>query len=240
MCGRYVMAIPSDEIARLFDADLATRAKAEYVPSYNIPPTAQVLALGGADGGGRVLDLYRWGLIPSWMGDASALPQMHNARAESVATKPAFRGAFVQRRVAVIAEGYFEWRRTPGAKPQPFYIHRADGAPLAFASLWESTVRDGHCVRSTAIVTTVAGSDTEAIHDRMPVILENDLLDLWLDRSEDDREVLEPLLRPSPQGTVVARPVDRRVGRVAEDDPGLVVEITPDPVPEIAQPLTLF
>ncbi|HWD24851.1 MAG TPA: SOS response-associated peptidase, partial [Acidimicrobiales bacterium] len=201
---------------------------------------AQVLALGEADDGGRVLDLYRWGLIPSWMRHGAGLPQMHNARAESVATKPAFRGAFIHRRVAVLAEGYYEWRRMPGAKPQPFYIHRTDGAPLAFAGLWESSMGDGHRVRSTAIITTAAGPDTEAVHDRMPVILDDDLLDLWLDRREEDREILEPLLGPSPRGTVVARPVDPRVGRVAEDDPGLIAEVTPDPDWEIVQPLTLF
>jgi putative SOS response-associated peptidase YedK len=240
MCGRYVMAIPSEEVARLFGASCAPGVEERYEPSFNIPPTSQILALGESDDGGRILDLYRWGLVPSWVKDPASAPQMHNARAETVASKPAFSAAFTSRRVAVVAEGYYEWRRTPGSKLQPFYIHRADGAPLVFATLWESWMRDEYTLRSAAVITTAAGSDTEAVHDRMPVVLEADTLDLWLDRSEGDRDVLESLLRPSPRGTLITRPVDARVGKVAENDRGLLAAVVPDPEPAVAEPLTLF
>jgi putative SOS response-associated peptidase YedK len=239
MCGRYVMAVPPDEVARLFHASFAPGAEGEYVPSFNIPPTSQVLALG-QDDGGRVLDLYRWGLVPSWMEDRATAPLMFNARAETVASKPVFSEAFTSRRVGVVAEGYYEWRRTPGTKLQPFFIHRTDGAPLVFAGLWESWTRDSRTLRSSAIITTAAGSDTEAVHDRMPVVLETDTLDLWLDRSEDDRDVLESLLRPSLRGTLRVRPVDVRVGKVTENDRDLIVPVATDLNVGVAEPLTLF
>jgi putative SOS response-associated peptidase YedK len=234
------MAIPSDEVAQLFSASFAPGAESGYVPSFNIPPTSQVLALSERDDGGRILDLYRWGLVPSWIADPGSGAVMHNARAETVASKLAFRDALTARRVAVVAEGYYEWRRTPGTTPQPFYVQRSDGAPLLFASLWESWSRHGQRVRSTAVVTTVAGADTESIHDRMPVVLEPDALDRWLDRREGDRDALESLLHPSPRGTLVAHPVDRRVGRVVENDPGLTAVVVPDPEPTRPEPLTFF
>jgi putative SOS response-associated peptidase YedK len=240
MCGRYVLAIPSDEIAQAFAARFAFGAEAGYSPSFNIPPTAQVLALGESDDGGRLLELYRWGLIPPRTKDAASGPPMHNARAETVATKPSFRAAFSTRRVAIIAQGYYEWRRAPGTPLQPFFISRTDGGLLAFASLWESWRRDEHTVRSTAIVTTAAGPDTEAIHDRTPMILERDTLDLWLDRGEEDREILETILGPAPRGTLVARPVGPRVGKVREDDAGLIDPFEPDRAPPAPEALTLF
>ena len=240
MCGRYVLAIPSDEVAALFDARYAPGAREGYIPSYNIPPTAQVLAFTEADDGGRELDLYRWGLVPPWTTDPNAGPPMHNARAETVATKPSFRSAFLQRRAAVVAQGYYEWRRLPGTKLQPFYITRADGAPLVFASVWERWWRDEHTLRSTAVVTTTAGADTEAVHDRMPVILEPDTLEIWLDRSEEDREVLESLLRPAPLGTLLTRPVDVRVGKVREDDAHLIDPVVLGPEVGVVEELTLF
>jgi putative SOS response-associated peptidase YedK len=226
MCGRYVLAIPADEIADAFRATFTPDAAERYLPSYNIPPTTPVLALSEDPRGDRVLDLYRWGLLPPWTKSPSSGPTMHNARAETIATKPSFRSAFRSRRVAIVAQGYFEWRRTPGAALEPFYISRADGAPLAFAGIWESWVGDGREVRSTAVVTTAAGADTEGIHDRMPVVLEPDVLDLWLDPDEVDRDTLASVLHPATAGTLRAWAVDPRVGKVRENDPEVIVPLT--------------
>ncbi len=231
MCGRYVLATPIDELVSFFEASLAPGVHAEYHSSYNVAPTDSVLGLVEENSKGRVLDEFRWGLVPSWAKDLSVGSRMFNARAESVATRPSYRAAFEARRLAVIADGFYEWRKDEHGRRQPFYFVRADHEPMSFAGLWEfwrnPSAKDGDAkwMRSCTIITTDANSEVAPFHDRMPVILESDVLERWIDPSGAKRDELESLLRPSHAGTLSFVPVDRRVGSVANNDPSLIAAI---------------
>src|SRR5579862_6852437 len=227
MCGRYVLATPIDELVRFFDAREAPGIDDAYLPSYNVAPTREVVCLALDGEGHRILDEYRWGLIPWWAKDSSIGSRLFNARAESVTTKPAFRDAFKSRRLAILADGFFEWRKDADNRRQPFYLTRRDGTPMAFAGLWDSwrdpSVAGGTSrVRSCTIVTTGASAEVAPIHNRMPVVLEPAALEVWLDADGPDQDEVEALLSAQPSGILEARPVGRRVGNVRNDDPSLV------------------
>jgi putative SOS response-associated peptidase YedK len=233
MCGRFALFSPPAGLARFFEATLGPGIDAEGQPSWNVAPTDTVLGVraiaveGDADAVTRRMDAYRWGLIPNWAKDASGASRLCNARAETVATRPSFRYAFESHRLVIPADGFYEWRKGGGRK-QPHFFQRADGQPMAFAGLWEAW-RDSRLgddpdawIRSSTIITTRAGLDLDGIHDRMPVILEPDVLDVWLDPSNQDSHELKAMLRPSPRGTLRHHPVDPRVGNVRNNDAGLI------------------
>lgn len=229
----------AEELAGFFGARLDASAESVRAPSYNVAPTATVLGVAADGDDARVLRSYRWGLVPSWAKDPSAGNRMFNARAETIATKPSFRAAFASRRIVVVADGYWEWRKGPGKLRQPYYLHSADGKPLAFAGLAESwrdsrpDLDDGPSIRSCTIVTTTASDELAAIHDRMPVVLREGALDVWLDPTSRDRETLENLLCPAPAATLHCYPVDRRVGDVRNNDRGLLARIALDEEPSV-------
>ncbi|MGD0895459.1 MAG: SOS response-associated peptidase [Acidimicrobiales bacterium] len=233
MCGRYVLATPIDELASFFEARRAAGLVGDWAASYNIAPTKTVVCLAPDADGGRVLDAYRWGLIPSWAKDPAIGNRLFNARSETVAVKPSFRGAFKSRRLVVVADGFYEWRRGPGARRQPYFLSRSDRAPMAFAGLWESwhdpatADDDSAWVHSCTIITTAANDEVSPIHDRMPVVLEHDALEAWLDPSVAARDELEALLRPASPGTLAVRAVGPRVGNVRNNGPDLIEEVAP-------------
>jgi putative SOS response-associated peptidase YedK len=235
MCGRIALYTPPARLARFFAAQLADDVDPDLAPSWNVGPTRDVLGVVDAAalrhppaGATRVLDTYRWGLVPSWAPDLSAGSRQFNARAESVADRPAFRAAFERRRLLVVADGFYEWQKSAAGRPA-FYFTRADGAPLAFAGLWEFWRDPGQpeapWLRSCTIITTAGGPDIAAIHDRMPVVLEPDTWDRWLDPEASHPAELADLLAPSPPGTLDHHQVDRRVGNVRNDEPGLIAEV---------------
>ena len=236
MCGRFVLASSVDEIARYFAAAFDEGAAESFHASWNIPPTRRIPAITANRDGARHLDFYRWGLVPSWAKGLSFGANTINARAESVAPKPSFRSAFRSRRCVIPADGYFEWKTTPGEVRQPYYFTRSDGAPLAFAGLWESWHSaaedpDGaHEIVTCAIVTTDASADVTSIHNRMPAILEMDgAMERWLDLDLSDRDELEALLVPAPVGTLARRRVGAAVGSVRNDGPQLIDELPSSP-----------
>ncbi|MCU1490223.1 MAG: hypothetical protein JWM85_1628 [Acidimicrobiaceae bacterium] len=227
-----MLATPPDQLASCFGAVVSDEAAEAVAPSWNVAPTSTVLGVRVTSAGVRELGPYYWGLVPSFAKGPEVGARMLNARAESIAERPAFRSAFVRRRLLVVADGFYEWKKGPGRTPQPFYFSRRDGAPLAFAGLferwWAPGAEDGApSLVSCTIVTTGAGEDLTGIHDRMPVVLESGAQERWLE-SAGDRDELESLLQPSPGGTLVAWPVDRRVGNVANDDPGML-QVVADP-----------
>lgn len=185
---------------------------------FNVAPT-QPVGVVLPEAAGRRFTLMRWGLIPSWAEDAKIGSRLINARADTIATKPAFRAAFKERRCLVVADGFYEWQATNGQK-QPYLIHKADDRPFAFAGLWERW-RDpqGSPIESCTIVTTDANEMMRPIHERMPVILRPDDYDRWMDPEAKTPESLQSLLRPYPDGDLVATPVSTRVNNVRNDGP---------------------
>ncbi len=229
MCGRFVLATRPERLAEHFGARLAPEVEDEVAPSWNVAPTRAVLAVTLAPDGARELGAFRWGLVPSFARDESIGNRLINARAETLADKPAFRVAFRRRRALVIADGFYEWRRAPGGARQPFYFSRRDGAPLAFAGLYELWRPDpaSAWLRTCTIVTTDAGADVAPVHDRMPAVLEEADQATWLEVPADAVARLRSLLVPSPPGTLVCWPVDRRVNSPRNDGPSLLVPSPP-------------
>jgi putative SOS response-associated peptidase YedK len=216
MCGRYFLDSPMDALEVQFEAE----ARAEHQPRYNLAPTATVPVVT-ASPEGRVITLHQWGLVPSWAKDPSMGARMANARGETAADKPAFRGPFKRGRCIIPADGFYEWQARPGGPMQPFCIRAADGTLLAFAGLrdrWEGP--DGF-LETCTIITTAANAVMAPIHDRMPVILAPGDYAAWLDPGAQ-AERLKALLRPCPEAFLRVYPVSLRVGNVRNDGPDLM------------------
>ena len=237
MCGRYTLTAPPEAIQRTFEVP----ERPNLPPRYNVAPTQAVPAVRVGDDGARHLVSLRWGLIPSWADDSTIGARLINARAETAASKPAFRAAFARRRCLIPADGFYEWRKPtrPGAAKQPYRIARPDGSLFAFAGLWESW-RDpvsGAALESCTILTTEANSALAPIHPRMPVILcDHTAFAAWLAPAATP---FESLLAPCPDDALFAHPVSPRVNKVAHDDPALIealaareVESPRDPAPQ--------
>lgn len=219
MCGRYALYADKALLESVFDV----AGVPDFDASYNIAPTDAIVAVT-ANERGRTAGLYRWGLVPSWAKEIGRFSTI-NARAETLAEKPAFRTPFRKRRCLVPANGYYEWQVRRGGK-QPYYVHAADDALLAFAGLWDAwRAPGGETLRSAAVVVTAANADTRAIHDRMPVILASEDWDMWLDDGNGDTTTLSALLRPAPAGSLTAHPVSTAVNSPKNDTPGCIREI---------------
>jgi len=242
MCGRFVAASSPSLLAERFHVDEV--ADDDQGPDYNVAPRTPVLVIrdrADEDRSVRVLSRLRWGLVPSWAKDPAIGDRMINARAETVATKSAYKRSFTKRRCIIPADGFYEWRRLaprPGTtRPvkEPTFIHRRDGEPLAFAGLWSvwkvpderaGTIGDDDgWLRSCAIVTTEANHRLAPIHDRMPVVLPEAAWDQWLDPTAapdaDELEALTRLLVPAPDDWFEAYAVSPRVNRVVDHDADL-------------------
>lgn len=225
MCGRYVAATSADDIAGYFDA-VETEERA-LEPSWNVAPTDDIPVVLVRDGI-RELAVHHWGLVPAWADSPKVGNRMINARAETLATKGAFKHAFARRRCLVPADGFYEWRHDASSAKQPFFIHQTDGHPLAFAGLWERWhPRDqpGEQLRSATIVTTTPNDLMATLHDRMPVVLPPDAWDEWLDPDNDDLDALSDLLVPCDEGVLAMHPVSREVGNVRNEGAQLIEPI---------------
>lgn len=223
MCGRYAQYSPADAIADLFGAAIEIEALA---PRYNAAPTQWLPVIRQRTNGERVLQSLRWGLLPSWARDETIAARLINARAETLAEKPAFRAAYRARRCVVPADGFYEWAKRPDGK-QPYFIHSPDGTILAFAGLWERWARpvDAEVIDSFTIVTTEANPRLRALHDRMPVILAREVVDVWLDRTSDPAR-LSALLMPFPEERLAMHPVSRAVGNVRNEGQELIADVS--------------
>jgi putative SOS response-associated peptidase YedK len=234
MCGRYVSATPPDQLANYFSATLTAEELIDA--EYNVAPTRSVWTVFD-DGATRRLDLARWGLVPFWAKDLSIGSRMINARAETVADKNAFKKAFRTRRCIVPADGFYEWTK-PAGQPhkQPWYIHRPDGEPFAFAGLWETwrgpdpgSGGDAATVRTCTILTGSANEKMSEIHDRMPVILPPHAWATWLDPEVDDPDLLGTFLVPAPSELITFHPVSTEVNNARNHGAHLVDPIDVDP-----------
>jgi len=221
MCGRFTLRAPASVVAEQFGVLDAEPLR----PRYNIAPTQPVAVVRRgpkSTDAPRQLVMLRWGLVPSWAKDPKIGNRLINARAETVAEKPAFRSALRRRRCLVAADGFYEWRQAGKAR-QPYFIHLVDDRPFAFAGLWELWEGPDHTVLETcALITTEANALMASIHDRMPVILSPDDYALWLDPAIQDPKELQPLLRPYPSEAMAAHPVSTHVNNPRNDDPRCV------------------
>ena len=217
MCGRYMITSPVEAIREAFGVE----DRPNLGPRYNVAPTQSVpivraRAPGEEGAAGRELVLVRWGLVPFWAKDLKFGYRTINARAETVATAPAFRDAFRRRRCLVVADGFYEWQKRNGGK-QPYLVRVRGSGPFAFAGLWESWTdkASGERTESCTIIVTRANALVAPIHDRMPVILAPADYAAWLDPAAADGRTL---LRPYPAESMEAWPVSPRVGNVKNDD----------------------
>jgi putative SOS response-associated peptidase YedK len=209
MCGRYTLTTPPSVVAEHFQVPELPN----FPPRYNIAPTQQALVVRAGQGR-RELVLLRWGLIPSWAKDPAIGARMINARAEGIAEKPSFRRAWKEKRCLVPADGFYEWQKD-GKRKQPYYIRRRDGAPFAFAGLWERWQGGEEILDTFTIITTAPNEVIAPIHNRMPVIVPEAAYDRWLD--PDERGDPE-LLVPYPDEELTAYPVSTVVNSPIHDD----------------------
>jgi putative SOS response-associated peptidase YedK len=224
MCGRFLLTTPPEAVRRLF----GFLELPNLEPRYNIAPSQAVVAMLRDATAERHFLRMRWGLVPTWSksrgakGEPAARPLI-NARAETVADKPSFRGAFAERRCVVFADGFYEWRQD--GNRQPYCVRLADAAPFAFAAIWEPlpAAGEGAPVHGCALITTQANAKMAAVHHRMPVILTPEEVGPWLDPASR-RDDLEALLKPLPDEAVTLTPVSKRVNAVREDEASLLDE----------------
>jgi putative SOS response-associated peptidase YedK len=226
MCGRYTLSTPSDDIALLFDVSELM----PLPPRYNLAPTQEAAVVRVTEPGApRRLDLLKWGLIPYWAKEAAIGNKLINARSETVVEKASFKTSFKKKRCLIPADGFYEWKKE-GKLKQPYLIHRKDGKPFAFAGLWSSW-RDperGQPVETFTILTTDANDLMRPLHDRMPVILDRESFDLWLDPKMEDAAKLQPLLVPHSSEDFEAFPVSRLVNSPANDLPNCIEPLVQD------------
>jgi putative SOS response-associated peptidase YedK len=221
MCGRYALTTPPQVLAALFNLH---GKRQQAAPRYNVAPTQTMPVIVQRADGTREMVQMRWGLIPSWAKDPTIGSRMINARSETAAEKPAFRSAMQKRRCLVPISGFYEWQKRSAGGKQPYYIHRADGEPIALAGLWESWTNSetGEKVETFTILTTNANDEVAPLHDRMPVVIEQEDFGKWLDPAMHDSAKASELLQPAADGVLAMHPVSSRVNTPKNDDAALI------------------
>lgn len=219
MCGRYTLKTDRSKIEERF----ALEEVPDFPPRYNLAPTQDGLVVRpGEKPGTRTAALLRWGLVPSWTRQTAGAPLLINARAETAAERPAFREPFRRRRCLVVADGFYEWSRRSAIR-QPYHFTVDHGALFAFAGLWDRWRPPGaateDALQTFTILTTTANDALAPHHDRMPVILEPQFYDDWLNPMLVDAEAVRLMLRPFPPLRMLARAVTPRVNSIRNDDP---------------------
>ncbi len=209
MCGRFAFYSPAEAAAALFGASTSL----DISPRYNIAPTQDIAAIRNDKAGERELVMLRWGLVPFWAKDPSIGNRMINARAETVAEKPAYRNAYKHRRCIVLADGFYEWQRHGDSKT-PYFISLAAAEPFALAGLWEdwTSKETGESLQTATLITTEASDFMMPLHHRMPVILQADSASEWLAGSNDLLDDVAAITPP-----LQAWPVDRRVNNARNE-----------------------
>jgi len=226
MCGRYTITVTLEELLMRYQID--PFFPLYHRPKYNVAPGQMVVAVINDGANNRIGEL-KWGLVPEWSKDEAAGFKMINARAETVAEKPAYRTAFERRRCLIPADGFYEWKKKQDGSKQPMRITMKDESLFSMAGLYESwTAPDGRKVSTCTVITTTPNRLMTDIHDRMPVILPPEQEAIWLDRSIRQTSLLIGLLRPYPAERMTAYPVAAGVGNVRNDSPECIRKLTID------------
>lgn len=222
MCGRFTLTVDPSELKEAFEH---YTFPSQFVPRFNIAPTQPVLAI--PNDAKNAADFFVWGLIPSWAKDPSVGNKLINARGETVAEKPSFRASFKNKRCLILADGFYEWKATPGTKTKtPYFIHMKDRGAFAFAGLWDEWHSpDGGSLSTCTIITTEPNDLMSALHNRMPVILDAKDYDRWLDPAPQTPENLLPLVKPFPADRMSAYAVSTLVNKPGNDRPECVVPV---------------
>ncbi len=218
MCGRMAVTLPPDAMAQLFGAVPANDLP--EVPNYNVCPTNNVHIITSDADGNRKLGAMRWGFIPRWYKKPSDGPLLINARAETIAEKPAFRDAARERRGLIVATGFYEWTKDADGGRDPWYISATDASPLAFAAVWQEwSNREGLNMKTCAVVTTGANNPMKELHHRMPVILASEDWPLWLGEAGKGAATL---MNAAPDDALKWHRVDRAVNSNKASGPELI------------------
>ena len=232
MCGRYRLGAGRKAFLKYFGTN---RDDYEWNPRFNIAPTQDVPTIRQhASEPIRILSAMRWGLIPYWAKDSSIGPKMINARAETIASKPAFQESVKKRRCLIPADGFYEWKKLDSKTRQPYCFMLSDESVFAFAGIWASWTEPAtrKLIETCSILTTSPNALTSDVHDRMPVILRADDYDLWLDPGFTDDAGITELLRPFDANLMKRFPVSSRVSSAQNDDPQCAVPVE---LPEVRQ-----
>ena len=219
MCGRFAITLPDDAMAALFDA--VPGNDLPRIPNYNVCPTNQVHTVTSDDGHRRLRPM-RWGFIPHWYKTPSDGPLLINARAETIAEKPAFRAACRERRCLIPASGFYEWTKDEEGKRLPWYIHPAEGEMLAFAGVWQAWDKGEEPLTTCAIVTTDANKAMSKIHHRMPVVLARNDWAKWLG---EEGKGAATLMHAPPEDALAFYRVDPKVNSNRASGPELIEAI---------------
>ncbi len=231
MCSRYSLTSPHEAVRAVF----GYANEHPFPPRYNIAPTQPVAIVRPSAAGPRELALVRWGLIPPWVKNPAEFATLINARGESIAEKPSFRGAFRHKRCLVPADGFYEWLGKPGAK-RPHLIRPRHGGPIAFAGLYEQWMGpDGSEIDTMAIITVAANVAVSAVHDRMPAILAPEAFADWLDCRTNESRHVAGLLAPAPEDLLDIVEVNPRLNNSRNEGPELQQPVHATPV---ADPLS--
>lgn len=219
MCGRFTLTVDPAELKSAFEGYILP---SKFAPRYNIAPSQPVLAI--PNDGTKAADFFVWGLIPSWARDPAMGQRLINARGETLAEKPSFRGGYKYKRCLILADGFYEWKSQAGTKTKtPHFIHLKSGQPFAFAGLWDEWhSSDGSLIRSCTIITTTPNKLMAVIHDRMPVILQPNDYDEWLDRAPRTPDTLNHFIKPFPAESMEAYPVSALVNTPKNDRAELI------------------
>lgn len=235
MCGRYTLRHTTQQIVMRFAVteviDVTFGEMQPDAQRYNIAPTQPVDVI--TENSPRVLEMMRWGLVPSWAKDPSIGSRLLNARAETLVEKPSFRTALTRRRCLIPADGFYEWRKQ-GKGKQPLCIHRKDDDLFAFAGLWDEwTSPDGSPLRTCTIITCAPNALMATIHDRMPAILRPEDEAAWLSPATKSVTELLGLLTPYPDDQIEAYPVSSAVNSAANDGSHCIEAIDADTEPTL-------
>jgi len=221
MCGRYSLTAKKEKIKAEFD--LQDVHLASISPRYNIAPSQAVPALV-SESDKRQIEICQWGLVPSWSKDPKIGHRMINARKETLAEKPSYRGPFKNHRCLVLADGFFEWKQA-GRTKIPYFIRLKSGAPFGFAGLWAHWAgKDGSEIVSCCIITGEPNDLIRSIHNRMPCLIPKDKRDFWLDHSRYEPDKLLAILEPYPADEMEAYPVSTTVNNPANDRPECILQ----------------
>ena len=222
MCGRFTLTVDPAALQDAFDDFIFP---SQFSPRYNIAPSQPVLAI--PNDGKNKADFFLWGLIPSWSKDPAIANKLINARGETVAEKPSFRGSFKYKRCIIPADGFYEWKAQAGQKTKtPYFIHMKDHRPFAFAGLWDEWHSpNGDTLRTCTIITTTPNELMSTLHNRMPVILEKQNFGDWLNPMPQTSDNLIHLIQSFPADRMTAHPVSTLVNAPGNDRPECILPV---------------